>query len=585
MGKSDIVLVFPPQWELRYPHLALPSLTAWLDTQGWKVKQYDGNLWFLYELLSAETLKHFGEQLREREFRTTALQEKAALYLTMLDAVISRVKNIFEQNIKGAGLEDMDLVYLKLAFDLVSSVFSPTEIGLYNCKMPYSAQSTEEILQAARDPSCNPFCSVFEERIIPQLLKTDPQVVGISVTGTTQLIPAATLATLLKAKAPHLHITLGGNILSRFADEPFKFARLFTLIDSIVLFDGEPALPVLLDRLETGQPLEDVPNLVTCHEGRVYKSPHTVFADVNALPTPSFRGLDLERYFFPQPVLSLLSGRGCYWHRCAFCVIPHGYGRGYRARSIDKIMEDLEVLITTYKARVIHFPDESIAPGRLDKLCDAILQRGLDVLWMTFARADPGFTPELCSKLYRAGCRVLAFGLESGCQRVLDFMNKGITVDTASHTLRTSSEAGIWNHVSFFFGFPTETREEAQKTIQFVLENRDVIDSVSDSVFTLDYQSSVYFNPEQYGVTPIDGPGHGELALTFDYEVREGMTHEEAQRVYGEFQALKKRYHLDTSLEMSIDRIVTQEPSRFKEPEKEIRSPVKNPYTGEHERR
>ncbi|MGC1121329.1 MAG: radical SAM protein [Candidatus Methanofastidiosia archaeon] len=577
MGKSDIVLVFPPQWELRYPHLALPSLTAWLDTQGWKVKQYDGNLWFLYELLSAETLKHFGEQLKDKEFGTTASQEKAALYLTMLDAIISRVNNIFERNIKGEGLEDMDLVYLKLALDLVSSVFSPTEIDLYNCKMPYSPQSVGEILQAAKDSSCNPFYSVFEERIIPQLLETDPQVAGISVTATTQLIPAVTLATLLRAKAPHLHITLGGNILSRFADEPSKFARLFTLVDSIVLFDGEPALPVLLDRLETGQPLEEVPNLVTCHEGRVHRSPHTVFVDVNALPAPSFRGLDLERYFFPQPVLSLLSGRGCYWHRCAFCVIPHGYGRTYRARSIDQIVEDLEVLTTTYKVRVVHFPDESIAPGRLDKLCDAILQRGLDILWMTFARTDPGFTPELCSKLYRAGCRVLAFGLESGCQRVLDFMNKGTTVDTASRTLRNSSQAGIWNHVSFFFGFPTETREEAQKTIQFVLENRDVIDSVSDSVFMLDYQSSVYCDPERYGVTRIYSPSQGELTLTFDYEVLEGMIHEEAQKVYEEFQGLKKKYHLGTSLEASIDRIISQETSRFNKTEKEIKSPAENP--------
>jgi radical SAM superfamily enzyme YgiQ (UPF0313 family) len=223
------------------------------------------------------------------------------------------------------------------------------------------------------------------------------------------------------------------------------------------------------------------------------------------------------------------------------------------------VAQDLEQLTEAYGAHVFHFTDESIAPHRLEKLSNAIPDRGLDVMWMTFARTEPGFTSGLCTKLYGAGCRVLAFGLESGCQRVLDFMNKGIEVDNASHILKNSSEAGIWNHVSFFFGFPTETRKEAQKTIQFVIENRDVIDSVSDSVFELEYHSSVYCNPEHYKITRIYDPEQGELTLTFCYDVSEGMNHKEAQNVYGEFQKLKKKYNLDTSLETCIGQIVSQE--------------------------
>ncbi len=558
MSKSDIALVFPPQWELWYPHLALPSLTSWLDTQGWKVRQYDANIWFMHELLSEENLEKMIETLENREFENSTLQQKSTLYLSMSDRIISGVKEFLEQYKKGKEPHNMDLVYLTLAFDVVNLVFSPTEITWYNCKMPYSQKSVGAMLEAAKDSLCNPFCALFREKFIPHLLQVDPAVVGISVTATTQLIPTVTLAALLKAEAPHLHITLGGNVLSRFADEFHRFTRLFEVADSIILFDGEPALPVLLEGLEGGRSLDEVPNLITCYQGRVRRNATTVFADVNALPPPSFKGLNFEHYLFPEPVLSLLTGRGCYWHRCAFCVIPHGYGRAYRTRSIDRVAEDLEQLYTTYGTCVFHFPDESIAPGRLGKLSEAILDRGLDIIWMTFARTEPGFTPELCKTLYQAGCRVLAFGLESGCQRILDFMNKGITVPTASRVLKYSAEAGIWNHVSFFFGFPTETREEAQETIRFVVDNRDVIDSVSDSVFELEYQSPIYCDPEHYKVTRISSSEEGELALTFNYHVSEGMTHEDAQKVSSEFQKLKKQYQLDTSLETSISQIISR---------------------------
>lgn len=560
MAQSDIVLVFPPQWELRYPHLALPSLTAWLETRGWKVRQYDANVWFVHQLLAEETLKKMVEHLKDKTFENSALEQKKTLYLSMADTMISHIRTIMEKNIKGkGGLEDVDMVYYRLAYDMVSLVFSPTNINLYSCKMPYSVRSVEKILKAAKDPRHNPFHGLFNEKFIPQLLQADPAVVGISVTSVTQLIPAVTLAYLMKAEAPHVHVALGGNIFSRFADEPHRFTRLFEVADSIVLFDGEPALPALLDRLETERSLDDVPNLVVCDGGKVRRTPATVFADVNTLPPPSFNGLDLEHYFFPKPVLSLVTGRGCYWHRCAFCVIPHGYGRSYRARSIELVAQDLEQLTEAYGAHVFHFTDESIAPHRLEKLSSAIPDRGLDVMWMTFARTEPGLTSGLCTKLYGSGCRVLAFGLESGCQRVLDSMNKGTKIGNASHILKNSSEAGIWNHVSFFFGFPTETREEAQKTIKFVIENRDVIDSVSDSVFELEYHSSVYCNPESYKITRIYDPEQGELTLTFCYDVSEGMTHKEAQKVYGEFQELKKKYNLDTSLETCIGQIVSQE--------------------------
>jgi anaerobic magnesium-protoporphyrin IX monomethyl ester cyclase len=561
MSQSDIALVFPPQWDPCYPHLALPSLKAFLDGQGYQVKQYDANVAFYDWLLSRSTLENLYDRVMEAETSAdSALRNRIQFFKSVGEPLIAHTDEV-KANFRSRKVANKpeELTALELGLALASLPYFPTAISFAHVSLPYSSSNLTDCFQAAHDQRVNPFRDFFLQVFIPQLLETDPDVVGISVTATTQLIPAVTLAALIREEHPHIHITLGGNTLSRFADEPERFKRLFDVIDSIILFDGEPSLEVLLDRLESGRSLEDVPNLVTFSHGDVHRSPSTVFADVNALPTPTFEGLDLHQYFFPEPVLPLLASRGCYWHRCAFCAIPHGYGKTYRARAIERVVEDMEQLSTTYKTNVFHFSDESIAPGQLNNLCDTILHRDLNFLWMAFARTEQGFTPELCKKLYRAGCRMLAFGLESGCQRILDLMNKGITTERASDVLKNCAEAGILINLFVMFGFPTETRKEAQETMEFVLKHKDAVSSISDSVFELDYQSLVYCDPERYGVTHIYHPVNSELALAFDYDVAEGMNQEEVQKAHDEFQELKRKAEIGKNLELTLNQILLQE--------------------------
>jgi radical SAM superfamily enzyme YgiQ (UPF0313 family) len=419
---------------------------------------------------------------------------------------------------------------------LASLAYSPTTISFAQVLMPYSESKLKDCFEAAHDERTNPFRDFFTQILIPRILSTDPDVVGISVTATTQLIPTITLATLIKEEAPHVHITLGGNTLSRFADEPHLFTKLFDIIDSIVLFDGEPALDVLLEHLESGHSLEDVPNLVTCHEGRVRRSPITLFADINGLPTPSFAGLDLEQYFFPEPVLPVLTGRGCYWHRCAFCTHTIGYGKAFRPRTVGHVMKDLADYTENLGVKLYYFCDECIEPAWLETLCNRLIEEDLQVRWMMEARLEQEFTPELCRKLYQAGCRMLAFGLESGCQRVLDLMNKGTKKEYISQTLQNSSDAGIWNHVCIIVGFPTETCDEARETLEFLKENKKNIGSAIASSFLLELDSKIYLNPETYGITKILHHKDKDFQFVFDYDAYEKMNKEETKEIWKEFQ-------------------------------------------------
>jgi anaerobic magnesium-protoporphyrin IX monomethyl ester cyclase len=547
MSQSDIALVFPPQWDPCYPHLALPSLKAFLDGQGYQVKQYDANVAFYDWLLSRSTLENLYDRVMEAETSAdSALRNRIQFFKSVGEPLIAHTDEV-KANFRSRKVANKpeELTALELGLALASLPYFPTAISFAHVSLPYSSSNLTDCFQAAHDQRVNPFRDFFLQVFIPQLLETDPDVVGISVTATTQLIPAVTLAALIREEHPHIHITLGGNTLSRFADEPERFKRLFDVIDSIILFDGEPSLEVLLDRLESGRSLEDVPNLVTFSHGKVHRSLSTVLADVNMLPTPTFEGLDLHQYFFPEPVLPLLTGRGCYWHHCAFCTHTVGYGKAYRPRTVECVIRDLTDHVKTSGVELYYFCDECIEPTWLDTLCDQMIREGLQARWMMEARLEQGFTPELCKKLYRAGCRMLAFGLESGCQRILDFMEKGITVTTASQVLKNCAEAGIWNHVFGIIGFPTETPEEAEKTLQFIVKNREHVRSAGCHTFVLERHSDVWSNPAHFRVsrmTPHDG---SDLPLNFDYCVRDGMSQEKASEVVMMFQERLGEEHLD----------------------------------------
>jgi anaerobic magnesium-protoporphyrin IX monomethyl ester cyclase len=533
MSQSDIALVFPPQWDPCYPHLALPSLKAFLDGQGYRVKQYDANVHFYDWLLSRTTLETLYDRVMEQDSTDPSLQHRIQFFKSVGEHFAANIDDVKARFREGGESRQEIIMGLQLCLYLASCAYQPTTISLDAISMPYSTSSLTECFRAVHDVKTNPFRDFFITELIPSVLQIDPAVIGISVTATSQLISTLTLAALIREEHPHIHITLGGNTLSRFADEPERFKRLFDVIDSIVLFDGEPALEVLLDRLESGRSLEDVPNLVTFSHGKVHRSPVTQFADVNTLPTPNFDGLNLRQYFFPVLILPLLTARGCYWHRCAFCSHFYAYGDEYRSRKIDSVLEDLQTLSRSYSTRYFGFVDESIPVHTLSTLADGIIAENVDVRFAAEVRFEKGFTPEVLSRIHQAGCRMLAFGLESGCQRVSDFMRKGIDIQNASHILKHSTNAGIWNHVFFFFGFPTETVEEAQETLQFIKAHRDIIKSISYDVFRLDRDSDVYSHPQKYQVEIIDDTG-GEFALSSTYDVHSGLSQREAVKFYRE---------------------------------------------------
>jgi hypothetical protein len=145
--------------------------------------------------------------------------------------------------------------------------------------------------------------------------------------------------------------------------------------------------------------------------------------------------------------------------------------------------------------------------------------------------------------MFKAGFRLLYWGLESGCNRVLDHMEKGTTKETAAEVCRNAYDAGIWNHLYVFFGFPTESRSEAQETIDFLLSNKKIIQSFSIANFTLSKGSATMKHPERYGISSIDSGPNTDFNLTYDHTVSSGLTFSEAMELSNVYQeSIEREY-------------------------------------------
>jgi hypothetical protein len=164
----------------------------------------------------------------------------------------------------------------------------------------------------------------------------------------------------------------------------------------------------------------------------------------------------------------------------------------------------------------------------------------MDIVWTTHLRFENALMHEQVWKdAAESGCKVLHMGFESGSERVLKLMGKATTTDIIRRSLEMSSGAGIWNHVMGFFGFPGETYEDAKRSIQFLEENKDHVQSIGFGTFDLSKYTPVAKNPEKFGISYYKNP-EWDLALDYYYTVCEGLSVEESERVLEEFE--RKHY-------------------------------------------
>lgn len=221
---------------------------------------------------------------------------------------------------------------------------------------------------------------------------------------------------------------------------------------------------------------------------------------LNKRPFPDFEGFELNKY--GQKKIPFITSEGCI-RKCRFCD-EYQYRETFISRKGKNTAEEIKSHVKNYGVQVFEQNDLACNSNikELKNFCDEVIRKNLDISWSSNALIRKEMTKELLTKMKSAGCNWLRYGLESGCNKTLTNMRKGFTKKTAEEVIRNTHRAKIGAHINIIVGFPEETEEDFQETLDFLSRNKQHISNVSN-VFTymLSPNSDIIKHKKKYGIT------------------------------------------------------------------------------------
>lgn len=539
-----VVLVTPPVANPFYPPLGLPSLAAFLrENSSHSCSIHDLSLEAVLHLLTRpvveDSSKNLDARLSEFAQNPTLEIDDQPEYFRVARAATKAQPTLADLEHAVALFRDSDAFsdpcrrrravhVIDDAMEIVSAAHFPYSINRseFICgDAPFSLTALVEGVQVRRSP----IADFLESRLDDILENEQPSAVGISICYFGQLIAGLELARHIRRVRPDLAIIVGGSVMPEVGQLLASEPSLAELFDHVICYEGETALAALLDAIEAGRvdDFAQVPNRLDPGSGQAALRHRE---NMSALPTPDFSGFELDRYLSPRPILPLLTSRGCYWGACAFCTHFHTYGDDYRTFQGEQVADQIAELRMRFGCKDFYFVDESLAPSKARAIAHAMIDREISATWATEIRFERALDNETLGAMAQAGCRALSFGLESGSQRVLDLMNKGIAIADVDRVLLRCEEVGIAAHVMCIVGFPGETAAEVDETFQLLVRHRDRLALVGFSPFTLNVNSIAHRDPNAFGIEVLDTADI--LRPDRNFTVRAGIGQMEAFELY-----------------------------------------------------
>lgn len=293
----------------------------------------------------------------------------------------------------------------------------------------------------------------------------------------------AALEMIDRARAAGVRVIVSG---SDATDHPEIYLRRGAV--AVILGEGELTLADLADRLLASRPIDDVPGTAYLDEACAAKktAARPFIKSLDELPLPAWDLVDVERYralwrdcrgFYS---MNIATTRGCPYH-CNWCAKPI-YGQRYATRTPESVAGEVAWLRRQFNPDHLWYVDDvfGLKPGWVEEFAERITQQGRPLPFRCLMRADQ-VTPDVARALARAGCTMLWMGAESGSQKVLDAMEKGLRVDDIRNASTSLKAAGIAVGIFLQFGYPGETWQDIEATLQLTreLEPADIGVSVS----------------------------------------------------------------------------------------------------------
>ncbi len=552
---KDVLLITPPFTQLNTPYPATAYLKGFLNTKNISAFQMDLGMEVILELFSEGNLSQlFDFTFKTHKIKSPNAQRIYALkedYLHTIEEVIvflqgknqTYARQIFSgqalpQASRFQQLDDMEwafgsmgiqdkakhlaTLYLEDLSDyIIECVDGHFGFSRYAEKLGRSANDFGELYQFLQKKTT--YIDDITLNILEKRLKeVQPKLVCISVPFPGNLYSAFRCAQYIKKHHPEVKTSMGGgfpNTELRTLKEP----RVFDFFDYITLDDGELPLELLVSNILNPEPANPNHQLYKrtflLDDGKVSYNNRSLRKDSKQieLGTPDYSDLLLDQYIsvieIANPMHSLWSdGRwnkltmahGCYWGKCTFCDISLAYIKVYEPIAAKLLVDRMEEMITQTGEKGFHFVDEAAPPALMRALALEIIKRKLAVTWWTNIRFEKSFTKDLCTLLKASGCIAVSGGLEVASDRLLDLIDKGVTVEQVARVTNNFTEAGIMVHAYLMYGYPTQTIQETVDSLEMVRQMFElgILQSGFWHQFALTAHSPVGLNPAEYGIIP-----------------------------------------------------------------------------------
>jgi radical SAM superfamily enzyme YgiQ (UPF0313 family) len=410
------------------------------------------------------------------------------------------------------------------------------DVAIYDANLPVDPRreasgvgSVNEELEAAVRNDAHP---VWQE-VAAVVRERAPDVVGVSV-KILDMPSAWKVAEIAKAVAPSCVTVLGGPLATTSPD----IVMSNRAVDYVIRREGELTMPALLDILASGSTARAGVEGLSYREGdrAVHAPDRALIRDLDALPPPA---KELLLYVERQPeevrhriMGDVVTSRGCP-HGCTFCANQAVWGtRKVRMRSPASIVAELEDLTRRYGVRRFTIWDDQLTAHRKRavELCERLIAAKLGVKWLAFAHPNT-VDRELLELMKAAGCDEIQLGIESGTDRILKLVRKGSNLVRIRRAAQAVRDAGLRWHAFFMVGFPTETREEMEQTLQLMYELRP--NTAQLSVVT-PYPGTDLFRESEF--SSVDGEWLHVDKFNAESLLVDTMPHEEFSVLAREFQ-------------------------------------------------
>jgi anaerobic magnesium-protoporphyrin IX monomethyl ester cyclase len=564
----NVALISPPSATPFAPPMSLLALRAYLERDGIDVTPIDANVEAIHYVLKPDRCRAFVEPalpiLRQ------GLPEQVIQGLAPRRVTDERHPELppFDEARALHVLDRLDGLWAEDGFVLSREGY-PEQVSILNDAMllaslkmfPHclSLWGLNPGLMLTQSGQENPFLHYCMDSLLPRLTAMAPDVIGLSLGHGDQLFYTMFLVNALRRAGLARAIVVGGAYFTSLCKVPVPTdgdemvlagspAAADGMIQSLVKVFGptpggrtdgpgpvvigvraEGELPLLeiCRRVEARQPVADVP-------GAVYVDPErnaVVFNRIadpipgEQLPGVSLAGLGIgKRYPTPLPMAVMMTSRGCYLDQCTFCDHARILGPGFREVPPATVADTLEAFRDA-GVEYVFMCDESLSPRMLRELTAELARRDVFIRYGTMCRVESEFIPLIASAAAQ-GLSFMSFGFESACDRITGCMNKGYTRADAEALLEECCQHGVSVQYFTMFGFPSETRAEAQETIDYLDRLGDKIWGISVAPWTLTAGSYVNDHLDEFGVTPM---GEGKaMKDPSTFSLAEGLSATEA---------------------------------------------------------